>query len=373
MSFKKIRVAGRVRLAVTIILTLLFAGAICYTCTVFRKPDLVEKRVAVLSYRQKGVFGYSVQIRPNSVFPEERLGPGGTYFTRVVKAIDADFSYLFKADRAAALKATYSVVATVDAPKMWQKEFTLVPPTEVAAKGYVLAINRSFTIDLPFYNAFLKRVNEELGATPGEPRLVIRAPVEVKAVSPAGVVTDRLAPEMVIPLQSGCFQVSGNLSPENRGELKALRKVADPSLGRRKKMAVAFLAGSGILLVLWPFVTEGGRKKTDDGEKQEIELLARACGNRIVRVQAEFSLPDGVVAVPLNSPEDLVRVADELGKPVIFQPCGPQGQPCYLVFDGITAYRYLITDRNDFRSADADSRRVKMTVRRDANIPVSRG
>lgn len=373
MSFKKIRVAGRVRLAVMIILALLFAGALYHTCTVFRKPALVERKVAVLSYRQKGDLSYSVQIRPNSVFPEERLGPGGTYFTKVVKAIDADFSYLFKADRAAALKATYSVVATVDAPKMWQKEFTLVLPTEVAAKGDTLSITRPFTIDLPFYNDFLKAVSEELGATASEPRLVIKAPVEVKAVSPAGVVTDRLAPEMIIPLASGCFQVSGELSPVKRGELTALRKVADPSLGRRKKTAVAFLAGAGMLLVFWPLVTGCERKKTDDGGKRELELLARTCGDRMVQVQAGFSLPDGVVAVPLNSPEDLVRVADELGKPVIFQPCGPQGQPCYLVFDGITAYRYLIADRNDFRSAEADSRRVKMAVRRDANIPVSRG
>lgn len=370
MSAKKIMVAERVRLAVTLFLGLLFAGALCYACAVFRKPALTEKRVAVLSYRQKGAFSYSVQISPNSIFPGERLGPGGTYFTKVVKAIDIDFSYIFKADRAAAITATYSVVATVEAPKMWRKEFILVPSTEVAAKGDALAISRPFAIDLPYYNDFLKAANEELGATPGEPRLVIKAPVEVKAVSPAGVVKDRLVPEMIIPLQSGCFKVSGDLSPEKRGGLTALRKIADPSLGKKKKLAGIYLAAAGLLLVLWQLVTVGEKKKADDKSERQFEWFLRACGDRIVQAQTGFSLPDGIVSVPLSSPEDLVRVADELGKPVIFQPCGPHSRPCYLVFDGITAYSYLFAERTKFTKAEAGSRKVRLKARDRADIPV---
>ncbi|MGB9792264.1 MAG: DUF5305 family protein [Thermacetogeniaceae bacterium] len=373
MSAKKIVVAESVRAAVTVVLGLLFAGALCYGCAVFRKPAFAEKKVAVLSYRQKGVFSYSVRIRPNSIFPEERRGPGETYFTKVVKAIDVDFSYLFKTDREAALTAIYSVVATVDAPKMWQKEFVLVPPTEVAAKGDTLSINRPFAIDLPYYNDFLKAANEELGATPGEPRLVVKAPVEVKAVSPEGVVKDRLAPEMIIPLQSGCFKVSGDLLPEKRGELTVLRRVADTSLGRKKRLAGVFLAATGLLLLLWQLVTKGERGKADDGSKRQLESFLRACGDRIVQAQTGFTMPDEALIVPLSSPEDLVRVADELGKPVVFQPCGAHGQPCYLVFDGTTAYRYIFADHPDQAKAVGGSRRVKLKASGSADIPVSRG
>ncbi len=368
MSSKKMRVSKGVRLAVAVVLGLLFVGSLCSAWALFRKPSLIRKKTAVMSYRQKGAFSYSVRIRPNSVFPVERLGPGGVYFTKVVEAIDVGFSYLIKADKTADLKATYRIVAAVEAPKMWRKEFTLVPSTEITTRGDVLAISRTFVIDLPFYNSFLKAVNEELGATPGEPRLVVSAPVEVEAATAAGVVRDRLAPEMVIPLQSGCFKVGGTLSPEKKGELTAVRQVVDHALGRRRVAAGACTVAAGVLLVLWPLVTEGCERR-----RGEWEYIVKNCGDRVVLVGAGFSLPDGVVAVPLDSSEDLLRVADELGKPVIYLRRGCHGQACYLVLDGCIAYRYLSAESGGFGSAEANRARAGLRAKGSAGIPASGG
>jgi hypothetical protein len=51
----------------------------------------------------------------------------------------------------------------------------------------------------------------------------------------------------------------------------------------------------------------------------------------------------GEKIISLGSMEDLVKVADELGKPIIHQrPTTPEERHVYYVFDGFTSYQFVL-------------------------------
>jgi hypothetical protein len=55
----------------------------------------------------------------------------------------------------------------------------------------------------------------------------------------------------------------------------------------------------------------------------------------------EDNSTEGVMTIPLGSMEDLIKVADELAKPVVYRKLETQGDPqTYFVLDVTTLYRY---------------------------------
>ena len=61
---------------------------------------------------------------------------------------------------------------------------------------------------------------------------------------------------------------------------------------------------------------------------------------------------EGGRIVTLGTMEDLIKVADELSKPIIHQaPTTPQESNTYYVFDGTIRYQYILIIGDDERSA----------------------
>jgi hypothetical protein len=99
-----------------------------------------------ISYREDGRFDYEVYLKPNQLYETDvlrseaspaaappslaPLGPGLTYFPRIVDSIEASFSYQFLSDKPAAnLVEEVEITAVLEHPGMWSKSFTLVPRT----------------------------------------------------------------------------------------------------------------------------------------------------------------------------------------------------------------------------------------------------
>ncbi len=340
MRLGKIELGKKVRVAILLLLMLLLAASLYNLYRVYREPTVVSKNLPVYSYEQRGQIDYQVQIRPNSIFNETTLGPGQTYYAKLVKSIDAVCSYRFTADAAAEMKADYRIVAVVEAPKMWRKEFILVPETAVQATGKTLVFSRPFAIDLESYNQFLKSVNEELGVNAREPRLVIRADIDLEARSAAGRVAEKLAPTMEIPLTSGEFRIVGNLTPQKSAALTRTVQIPDPDAQERRIKACIPPVALFLLLVVFSLVTAGRSSAGPD----LVEVVWRQHGDRMVRAGDDFSLPEDLITVSLSSLEDLVKVADEAGKPLIYQEGAPPHKFTCYVIDGLTVYSCRVAE-----------------------------
>jgi len=96
----------------------------------------------------------------------------------------------------------------------------------------------------------------------------------------------------------------------------------------------------GLLLILFFFFTENKLGEVDE-RKKVIDLIWRKYGERLVKVQEKVLPTEKLNIIPLNSLEDLVKVADELGKPVIYQEkANPGDFPVLYVFESSIAFKY---------------------------------
>lgn len=341
MCLRKIGLGKKTRFFLLAIVGLLMVLSVYNIYRVFGEPLMIKENVPVYSFQHQGKMDYRVQLKPNTILSETYLDSDEVYYSKLVESIDTDFSYRYTADQPAKLKVIYGVVAVVEAPEMWRKEFLLVPETVLEEEGKTISFSRPFSFNLEPYQEYLRKANEQLGVSSREPRVVVRADINVVAESTAGKSSEKLTPSMEIPLASGKFKIGGTLSPEDSGALRAAEMVPNPRLQDRRMRAVLFLGiltVLGAILLLWTEVKE-------PVPVREADLIWRQYRDRLVKAGKEFSVPDDLVFVPLGSIDDLIKVADEAGKPLIFQDAtAPEMKPRCYVLDGLTFYQYTITD-----------------------------
>ncbi|ADI02027.1 DUF5305 domain-containing protein [Syntrophothermus lipocalidus] len=340
MRINKIEIESKMRRVIIFTLSLLVVGAGVYCIFAWNRPDHVVEPRPVYSYSQEGKLSYNVILKANSVFPTTVMGPGKTYFAKLVQSIPVVYSYRFTGDKPASMEATYSMVAVVDAPKMWSKEFVLIPPTKVQAEGKELSFVKTIDLNLDTYNQFLKSVNQELGVSAREPRLVLKGEVLMKAVSSEGIINGSVNPRMVIPLTSGDFQISGSLTDSKPGTLKIKERVIDQGALVARKISVIAL-GFLVLVLLGTVLLTSSRIKPVDEVTRSVQMIIKKFSDRLIKREDVLVLPQGVTEIALSSVKELEAVADEISKPVIFG-FDYKGVYVFCLIDGRVAYTYRV-------------------------------
>jgi len=342
VQIKKRKLGKKIRITVIILCACFLAASLGGAYFIYQKPAARDKNVPVYHYRHQGELTYRARIKPNMVFSKAVLGPGETIYTNLLESFDAECSYRFNADKPARLKGTYSVTATLEAKDMWSLDYVLVPRTGFNEEGRSFSFSKGFPVDLAYFSAVIEQVNEQLGVNAREPKVIIRENISLEAVTAEGTVQEELAPTMTIPVTTGAFMVEGDLSEEKEGELNTAVAVPEP-LKARLDDALILAAVFGLLLVLFILLTEN-KAVREAGRRQKEAEFWKKYGERLIQAKGEIVPRE---AIYLDSMEELVKVADETGRPVIYHDGGPEAVPYCYVFDGATAYSYCLGDFED--------------------------
>jgi hypothetical protein len=333
---------------------LIVAGLLCatslgnflLTCrTVYVKPSMVESCIDTYRYSHKGDMNYQVYLKPNSIFAKTIVGPGQTYFSKLVDYMHLVYTYQFSADSLTALKGSYIITATVEAKDSWQKEFILVPLTSFVSEGKQFSFTKNYPLQLNQFLDFLKKVNDEIGVTARDPRLIIKATTYIKGVTASGTIQDTIVPTMVIPLNTGSFQVEGALTEDSEGSLYQTTQVTAPGLEQKKARLFSWLIITvllGLLFLLLLLFTKGKLIKID-----EQALIQKKYGSRMIPLPDDRHLFSGVTVISLSSIDNLVRVADELAKPIFKVVTQEKLLVSYYVFDCRVVYQYALRGREN--------------------------
>ncbi|WP_424659019.1 DUF5305 family protein [Desulfofundulus sp.] len=308
----------------------------------------VKKAFPVYTYRQEAKVDYRVYFKPNELYQGNSLGAGKVYVSNFVDYINSFFTYRFTGDQEAVFHGSYQVTGIMEALTtrekqnkcLWQREFILQPRTPFAGNGKEMAIQQVVPIRFSEYYDFAKRVNREAELAPDEIRLTVKWAVAIEAVTGRGTVREYLTPTMVIPVGSRAFEIGGQLLKIEPGALQITRKVP-AGTGRGTLINAGILTGASLLLLILLLVFTEGVKKTETPLQKEIRQILKKYGERIALVDGEIKIDDGLIAV--KSMEDLVRIADELSKPVIYRPVVSAAQvPVFYVLDKTGAYVYRL-------------------------------
>lgn len=123
-------------------------------------------------------------------------------------------------------------------------------------------------------------------------------------------------PTMEIPINTEkYFKIKSNLITEKKGALETTTAIISPTY-KNRLLLYSICSGISILLLLFIFFITDSRPK--DTELQlKLKNIFKKHGDRLVRLTDEKSI-SMVQLVQVKDFEDLVRIADDIGRPIFY-------------------------------------------------------
>jgi len=267
------------------------------------------------------------------------LGPGQIAFVNLINDMYVGFAYQFQANKAVQnLNATVDIVANLAASQSWSKSFDLLQSTK----------SGNFTVDFPLdiasYAALMQSINSEIGTAPTSYTLTVTANIHTTAKTAYGPIDETFSPTMTGTITGGVLTWNQNLTDSKGGTINQTNIVANKSFGLSIPAAETIF---GILsfifilcLVFLVMLYSKNRGPEPSSYDRKIEKIRKKYGTRIAE-SINNSEIESQEQVSMNSIDDLIKISDELGKPVVHRSGGPSGDvESYYVIDGNTKYEY---------------------------------
>jgi hypothetical protein len=318
-----------------------------------------------LSLVQTGQLTYSVQLKASSSLGAVTVAPPvaddptpaqvaapvtnpATVFSKLVDTMDMSFKYNFASDAAVRdLTESVTVTALLENTDVWNK--TLVLASSANQTG---DFELSFPVDMPRIMQTLDNIRSELGISSGDFKLTIQADVRVTGLTDVGPITDTFSPSLSTSLDKGVIQWAEDLTQSKTGSLDREMAVTNTGIFGMNidtaRIVVVALLAVFLLACLYfgwlVFTLPQNKRSAVDVERRKI---MKKYGNRIV---GTASSPKGWSTVNVISMEDLIKISDELGKPVTaYSTDTPEEKHVFSVLDGSNCYQYVLEDSSSIK------------------------
>jgi len=304
-----------------------------------------------VSYEEAGEFDYEVYLKPNKLYgstvlrsaglpqpssppPSQTLGPGQVYYPRIVDTIEATFYYQFFCDRPVSGQSEeVEVSAVIENPGRWSKSLILVPKTNKMGNFAI-----SFPIDIHYFNDVIDAIEKETGVGGGTYDLTIKADVHTIAETELGAIDEVYSQSLEGKLEGNTLSFGEELSQSQTGIIgEATLPLSSGNIWGSLSLAGLIVALLALGYFGWSYVQ---LRREPAGIDVEAEAARARKKYRQVLVDVEElpSAKPNETLIPLSSLDDLVRVADDLVKPVLHQV--KEGRHVYCTVDGAVRYEY---------------------------------
>lgn len=343
LSEKRIRLPKIFRLTIIGVIAIILLFSIISAYGAYNKQETTTKIIETLNYNHYGYFNYKVYLKNNTVYGgREYLNPGeGKYFRKIVDHINASFSYTFYINKTATITGSYSLIAEIQST-LWTKQYTLIPNTQINANGRSLNFTQEFPIDYQYYGGIVTQIDQETGITTSSPSLILKFNIFLNANVEGQSLIQSFTPSINVSLSGNTIDISEVLSNSQSGRNTDSQEIFHQEVlsERNKWMAVSCLLL--ILLVVSILVTRSDVKKLSIMEKT-VKKIMKKHGEWIVGVNAAPGR-EGSDVIHVNSIDDLMKISEELGKPVLhYQPQSyPDGNHVFYIIDESTKYEYIL-------------------------------
>ena len=301
----------------------------------------LQKKSTVIdaSYAIQGNYGYVAALRPNTLYNTTVLTMGdGSLFLSITKSVNVTITgtVLLSQPGTVSLSSAYLVTLSGGA---WNK--TLVSdatPTQVNGSQSAV-VSRTFDLNVTQVVKMIGQIQKELSYQPVSYMVQVLPVVTGSAVVAGRTMPIDFAAPLNLTLANGVMTPSGT-SHFQQGNATSVVTVTDGQVNVYRELSYVALAASIVLLAGSVFYVTRVEKKPSSPEAVEFEANIRPYAEVIASAR---SLPHGGREVTLDAWDDLVKVADTLGKPILELYGQQVGVPTYRLFyvlDGDTSYVY---------------------------------
>ena len=340
---------SRTKLSVLLAFFLVLSLISAILVFIAHSTPLEEKKFTTLSnYQHTGKYAYVASLKPNEIYenrstlgPEE-LGPKPLYI-RLVENIKVTFDYRFICDNSGNITTDYRIDVDLESPGKWVKSFTIAPENSIVSTGKIATFSAEYLIDLSWFDNRRRAIEAETGTSSSSYNLKIKPSIKTVAVADVGTIDENFAPELVVSFnyrgaEGDYISVSG-LVKRSSGAIQQAEDIFRPEVASQRNISYAMTAIALVGLVLTGF----GFMKTKPPEKRLEEIIA-PFEEAVIGVAKEPSYKEQRTIITMKSLEDLVHVADGLGKPILHlkKPtrAGAKEEHVFYVLDGLVRYEY---------------------------------
>lgn len=317
--------------------------------------------VGDVSYEQIGNFDYTIRLKSESIFgaitlepptvsppplppppppppPPEILKEGETIFTELVDRMDMTFDYYLESSRPVSqITEQVKIVATLENPGYWSKDFVLVPLTIKQGDFSV-----SFPLDINQFTDSIRAIEQETGVS-GACSLTIRADVSTVAQTDFGPIEEDFSQTLSSTLGGDTLEWTEELVKSEPGSIERSQMIPNtylgvPVTGARILSAIAAASMLGLFIYFLGLYMKFKPAPPSEIEK-EIQLARKKYKELIVDVEELPDIRGEEIMIPLSSLDDLIRTAEELLKPVLHK--GERERHTYCAIDGLVRYQYV--------------------------------
>ncbi|HUV84878.1 MAG TPA: DUF5305 family protein [Methanosarcinales archaeon] len=357
-------ISRRLKIALVAILLIIMVSMSVLLYIAVKNPGVREEKLTLLNYGNKTDIKYIVFLKPNPLYSGDNLEEDKLYLTSFVDYIKTNFQYEFNIDKSADIKGDYEVVAIVEGYKteekvvktIWQKEFILLPKTGFESKDIKYLINKEIIFSLAEYNIFATQIREsaELNV---EAKVSVVMNVNLQAKTGENVIEKKFAPSITIPLSTSYFEiVKGGIEekPEVVEEIKQIQLPVNQNI----IITYGIIIGIAFLVLLYLLIFVKGNAPVDVFKKQ-LNKIFKSHGTRLVAINNEIGTTFGMY-YKVKSIEDLVRIADELGRPIMYRYSAESKEITkFYIHDDKSMFSFNIKDmlaENDIEATTIESK-----------------
>jgi len=310
-----------------------------------------------IRYEMRGRFDYEVSLKPNQLYetdvlrseappvaepPAESpvspqtLGPGLLYFPRIIDNIKASFSYQFLCDRPISEQSQeVEITATIENPEKWSRSLVVVPKTSKEGSFTI-----TFPIDIQYFTMVIDAIGQETGVRGSSHKIVIKADVRTVAQTDVGTINEVYTQTLAATLEANTLTFDKELSGSQAGSIGgAVIPGASGGGGSRVPWIIGLVIA---LLALGYFGWSQTqlRLATVSAGEAEAARARKKYKEMMVDVEELPGVKPTETVIPLSSLDDLVRIADDLVKPVLHQ--AEEKRHTYCIIDSGVRYLYVI-------------------------------
>lgn len=304
-------------------------------------------------YEARGRFDYEVSLKPNELYettvlsseglpgaeppaPTQTLGPGLVYFPKIVDNIEASFSYWFLCDRpVSAQSQEVEITATIENPGQWSKSLVVMPKTNKVGSFTI-----SFPIDIQYFTRVIDAIGQETGVPGTSHNITLKVDIHTIAQTDVGTINEVFTQTLGAALEKNTLIFGKELSRSQSGTLGG---AAIPGASQESRSRTPWIIGLVVALLALGYFgwnqTQLGVAMVSAGEA-EAARARKKYKQIIVDVEELPEVKPTEIVIPLNSLDDLVRIADDLVKPILHQV--EEGRHSYCIIDSGIRYLYVI-------------------------------
>ncbi len=330
------------RYIIIAVISVILIYALTSTYLAYQTPTTQRQTQTIVHYSNNGRFTYLIYLHNNTIYNKTVLYPEeGIIFTQLLDHINATFTYTYEINTTSSISGNCSILGIIQT-NLWSKTFSLRPQTPFSAMGQYATATVDFPIDYAYFEQVLEEINTETGVPAQNPVLIIQSHVTITAHTNQGAVFTSFFPAFNLTLGQRTIDVSKNLISSDPGSLTKTITIETPNIQSQRNnwsiISIITLLGLASVVLFTASPVE-----TKTNTVTEVKKIKKKYNEWIVEADEH---PDAAEAriVSIKSIQDLAKIGEELGKPIIhYSPKNENDKNnTFYVIDETVFYEYVL-------------------------------